>query len=71
MREAKPKPDDAGAFEFMTRREVARELGLRVETVCRMDRAGTGPPYLRIGRSIRYHVPTLLQWVKEQQNRQQ
>jgi hypothetical protein len=30
---------------------------------------GSGPPYVKLGRSVRYHIPSLLAWAKAQTRR--
>jgi predicted DNA-binding transcriptional regulator AlpA len=55
---------------LMTRRELAADLGVTTEQLCRLDSQRLGPPFLRLGRrSIRYSRAAVAAWLKEQQAR--
>jgi hypothetical protein len=48
-------------------REAARLLKVSLSWMAKARMRGDGPPYSRIGRSIRYSEAVLIQWAKSQQ----
>ncbi|WP_242686371.1 helix-turn-helix domain-containing protein [Aeromicrobium sp. IC_218] len=54
---------------MLTARDAARRLGVDVEQLRRWRRAGTGPAWVRLGRSIRYHPDALDTWESTTQDR--
>ena len=55
------------AFVLLTPKEAARLLKVSVSWLAKARMRGDGPPYIRIGRSIRYSEAALLQWMKSRQ----
>lgn len=53
----------------MTEKEAAEYLRIKFETLAKLRREGKGPPYSRIGGSIRYIKETVQNWVKTQERR--
>ena len=50
---------------LMTRKEVARYLGLNVNTIQRWHWKGSdAPPFIKIGRSVRYKESEVKAWVE-------
>jgi predicted DNA-binding transcriptional regulator AlpA len=47
----------------LTGREVAARLGVSARTVEGWRRYGTGPPYCKVGRVVRYAVMDLEAWM--------
>jgi predicted DNA-binding transcriptional regulator AlpA len=47
--------------------EAAKFLKVSLSWVAKARVRGDGPPFIRIGRSIRYVEATLIQWTKSQQ----
>ena len=45
--------------------EVARVLGTTQAAVAQMRVRNVGPPFIKLGRSVRYDPIVLLEWVKE------
>lgn len=45
-------------IEYVTRPELAKLLGVSVDTIARHEAKGK-IPVMRIGKSVRYHVPTV------------
>jgi predicted DNA-binding transcriptional regulator AlpA len=45
--------------------EVAEILGISPRTLERKRVAGDGPPYVKLGRSVRYVEADLIQWVED------
>jgi len=47
--------------------EAGRLLKVSLSWLAKARMTGDGPPYIRIGRSIRYSEAALLQWLKSRQ----
>jgi len=56
------RPDD-----LLTERQLGEELQKSEATLARWRRAGTGPPWLRVGKSPMYRWEAVLRWLEEQQ----
>lgn len=57
--------------EWMTRADLACELGLAVDTLAKWATAGIGPVFIRIGARTYYRRSTVRDWLvglEEQQN---
>jgi predicted DNA-binding transcriptional regulator AlpA len=54
---------------LMTGREVADLLRLSERTIERHRTAGTGPPYITIGRAVRYRKHDILKFIEQQRRR--
>jgi predicted DNA-binding transcriptional regulator AlpA len=52
---------------LLTPKEAARLLKLSTSWLAKSRMRGDGPPYIRMGRSIRYTEAALLQWMKSRQ----
>jgi hypothetical protein len=52
---------------MFTAKEAAVRLKVSVSWLAKARMRGDGPPYIRIGRSIRYTDAATLQWIKSQQ----
>lgn len=53
--------------EFLNQDQVAELLQMSKENLHRMRREHKGPPFIRInGRTIRYHVKDLQEWLQKQ-----
>ena len=50
-----------------TPKEAARSLKLSRSWLAKARMRGDGPPYIRIGRSIRYAEAAVIQWMKSRQ----
>ena len=55
-----PHPLDS----YVDRKEAARLLGIRPATLADYAIRGCGPPFAKIGRSIRYPLRGLQQWAE-------
>jgi predicted DNA-binding transcriptional regulator AlpA len=53
--------------EWMTRAELALELHVTTETLCRWNSRRHGPVPTRIGRSVFYRRETVRQWILAQE----
>ena len=52
---------------LLTASEAARLLKVSVSWLAKARMRGDGPPYICIGRSIRYAEAALIQWMKSRQ----
>ena len=52
---------------LLTPKEAARLLKVSLSWLAKARMRGDGPPYIQIGRSIRYAEAALLQWMKSRQ----
>ena len=57
----------SGLPDLLSAKEAATFLKVSVLWLAKARMTGDGPPYIRIGRSIRYSVPALLAWLKSRQ----
>jgi predicted DNA-binding transcriptional regulator AlpA len=49
---------------LLTPKETAQRLKVSLSWLAKARLRGDGPPYIKVGRSIRYPEPGLLQWMK-------
>lgn len=61
-----PKPA-APTVMLLTPKEAAVLLKVSLSWLAKARMRGDGPPFMRIGRSIRYTEAALLQWMKSRQ----
>jgi hypothetical protein len=47
---------------FVSTAEAARHLGLSISTLCKMRCTGTGPEYVKLGRTVWYSLRSLDLW---------
>jgi predicted DNA-binding transcriptional regulator AlpA len=52
---------------LLTAKEASRLLKVSLSWLAKSRMRGDGPPYIRVGRSIRYAEPALSQWMKSRQ----
>jgi predicted DNA-binding transcriptional regulator AlpA len=52
---------------LLTPKEAARLLKFSLSWLAKARMRGDGPPYIRIGRSIRYTEAAVMQWMKSRQ----
>ena len=52
---------------LLTAKEAAMHLKVSLSWLAKARMRGDGPPYICIGRSIRYAQATLMQWMKSRQ----
>jgi predicted site-specific integrase-resolvase len=52
---------------YISRKELAAELGVWFETLIRWEKDGKGPPVTRIGRRPVYSRVSLQKWLKTQE----
>jgi excisionase family DNA binding protein len=56
-----------GPLNLLSPKEAAKLLKVSTSWLAKARMQGDGPPYIRIGRSIRYSEAALLQWLKSRQ----
>ena len=55
------------SFLLLTPTEAAARLKVSLSWLAKARMRGDGPPYIRVGRSIRYGETALVQWMRSQQ----
>lgn len=55
--------------DWLSRGELADELGLTADTLARWETRRIGPPCVRVGRRVIYRRGAVRQWLVEQENR--
>ena len=53
--------------DYVSRSELAKQLGNSERTLIRWEEQRIGPPVTRVGRAVLYHVPAVLNWLQSQQ----
>jgi predicted DNA-binding transcriptional regulator AlpA len=53
----------------LTPKEAARMTGFAPKTLANWRTAGGGPPYIAVGRSIRYMESSTLKWLRDREQR--
>jgi hypothetical protein len=64
--EGKPMPTTLMSG-WISRTELAHQLGVSEDTLRRWDTAHSGPPCIRAGRKIFYRRSSVLNWLEEQE----
>ncbi len=66
---AHPTSRTSGAVlaHLMTPKEAAHFLRVSLSWLAKARMRGDGPPYIKVGRSIRYAEAALMQWMKSRQ----
>jgi predicted DNA-binding transcriptional regulator AlpA len=64
---ALPQKPAVPVIVLLTPKEAAKLLKVSVSWLAKSRMRGDGPPYIKVGRSIRYTEATLLQWMKSRQ----
>jgi predicted DNA-binding transcriptional regulator AlpA len=62
-----PKSNNLQLSPLLTAKEAAVRLKVSLSWLAKARMRGDGPPYICIGRSIRYAEPALIQWMKSRQ----
>jgi len=57
----------APAIMLLTANDAAKVLKVSLSWLAKARMRGDGPPYVKIGRSIRYTETALIQWMKSRQ----
>jgi predicted DNA-binding transcriptional regulator AlpA len=48
---------------FISAKQAARMLGLHPNTLCKWRISGTGPRYIKAGRTVKYRVTEIENWL--------
>lgn len=56
-------PESKPIYQLINENEAARRLGLAVPTLRKWRVHGGGPPFLKLGRAVRYDTADLDAWV--------
>jgi excisionase family DNA binding protein len=62
-----PQKPVGPALPLLTPKEAAKVLRVSLSWLAKARMRGDGPPYIRVGRRIRYSEAALLQWTKSRQ----
>lgn len=62
------KPVQPATIKLLTPKEAAELLKVSLSWLAKARMRGDGPPFIKIGRSIRYSELALLQWMKAHQH---
>jgi len=62
-----PQKSATPVINLLTPKEAAKLLKVSLSWFAKARMRGDGPPYIRIGRSIRYSEAALVQWMKSRQ----
>jgi hypothetical protein len=64
-----PAPQKPGtpSFVLLTPKEAATRLKVSTSWLAKARMRGDGPPFIKVGRAIRYSDAALIQWVKSRQ----
>jgi predicted DNA-binding transcriptional regulator AlpA len=63
-----PTPKSSPAIPtLMSAKDAAATLKVSLSWLAKARMRGDGPPYIKIGRSIRYAEAALIQWMKSRQ----
>ena len=55
-----------GAYpEFVSAKEAARILDVHPNTLCKWRISGGGPPFVKVGRRVRYRTTEISAWADE------
>jgi predicted DNA-binding transcriptional regulator AlpA len=57
----------APSIVLLTPKEARRLLKVSLSWLAKARMRGDGPPYIQIGRSVRYAEAALIQWMKSRQ----
>lgn len=54
---------------WISRKEMAGEIGVSVDTLARWETQRRGPPCVRIGRGVYYRIEAFREWLRQQESR--
>jgi excisionase family DNA binding protein len=61
------KPPPPAVIKLLTPKEAAEFLKVSLSWLAKARMRGDGPPFIKVGRAIRYSEAALLQWMKSRQ----
>jgi len=63
----RPSTETSLVEEMLTAKEVATEMKISTSWLAKRRMDGDGPPYIKVGRSIRYMRTEIMQWMRSRQ----
>lgn len=61
------QPSNDGATRLLSTKEAAEFIGIKPATLEHWRWENVGPPYLKVGRAVRYRKLDLILWLEGQQ----
>ena len=56
--------------DYVSREQLAANIGKSPKTLIRWELDGRGPPVTRIGRDVLYYIPSVQKWLRSQEREQ-
>jgi hypothetical protein len=53
--------------DYISREQLAADIGKSTKTLVRWELDGRGPPVTRIGRDVLYFIPSVQRWLRSQE----
>jgi hypothetical protein len=53
--------------DYVSREQLAANIGKSTKTLVRWELDGRGPPVTRIGRDVLYYIPSVQKWLRQQE----
>jgi predicted DNA-binding transcriptional regulator AlpA len=53
--------------DYVSREQLAANIGKSTKTLIRWELDGRGPPVTRIGRDVLYYLPSIEKWLRSQE----
>jgi hypothetical protein len=53
--------------DYISRKNLADDLGVTEATLIRWEKDRKGPPVTRIGRDVLYYIPSVKNWARSQE----
>jgi hypothetical protein len=53
--------------DYVSREQLADNIGKSTKTLIRWELDGRGPPVTRIGRDVLYYIPSVQKWLRSQE----
>jgi hypothetical protein len=53
--------------DYVSREQLADNIGKSTKTLVRWELDGRGPPVTRIGRDVLYYIPSVQKWLRQQE----
>ena len=60
---------DVAAKEYVDTKNLEALTGISASTWSKRRLTGDTPPFVKVGKSVRYHVPTVREWMAGRQRR--
>jgi hypothetical protein len=53
--------------DYVSREQLAANIGKSTKTLIRWELDGSGPPVTRLGRDVLYYIPSVEKWLRQQE----